>query len=107
KASVKLAAARGRDDDEDRGSGDADPTSWSVQVGAFAEYKPARSAAAAAAKKLGGLVAHANVDVDKAKQGKQVLYRARLTGFTEDEARAACKKLKKAKKACAVVQPAA
>ncbi|MEW5726474.1 MAG: D-alanyl-D-alanine carboxypeptidase [Pseudomonadota bacterium] len=104
KGSVQVAA---RDDDEMRGSGDADPTSWAIQVGAFKDKKPAHRAAATAAKKLGGLIASASIDVDAARQGKQTLYRARLTGFTEDEARAACKKLKRAKKACAVVQPSA
>lgn len=98
-ANAKPAKGRARDD-----AGDADPT-WSVQVGAFSEHKPAHQAAASAAKKLGGLIAHASIDVDKAKQGKQVVYRARLTGFNEDEARAVCKRLKKAKKACTPVQP--
>lgn len=100
-------AARSDDDDELCGSGDADPTSWAIQVGAFKDRKPAHRAAATAAKKLGGLIASAAIDVNQARQGKQTLYRARLTGFTEDEARAACKKLKRAKKACAVVQPSA
>lgn len=100
---VKLAAAAPERDDQ----GDADPVSWSIQVGAFSTYKPAHKAATAAAKKLGGLVASANVGIDKAKQGKETLFRARLTGFTEDQARAACKRLAKAKKACKVVQPSA
>lgn len=106
KGSIKVAARAG-DDDEIRGSGDADPTSWAIQVGAFTDYKPARRAANTAAKKLGGLIANASIDVDKATQGKKILYRARLTGFTEDEARTACKKLKRAKKACAIIQPSA
>ncbi|MGE5547211.1 MAG: D-alanyl-D-alanine carboxypeptidase family protein [Solirubrobacterales bacterium] len=102
---TKVASGRGGRDDEARGSGDADPSSWSVQVGAFGEYDPAHKAAAQAAKKLGGLLAHASISVNKGKQGHQQVYRARLTGFTEDEARAACRKLARAKKACSVVQP--
>lgn len=98
---VKLAAARSREE-----AGDAEPD-WSIQVGAFADNKAARRAANAAAKRLGGLVAHAKLDVDKAKQGSQILYRARLSGFTEDEARLACKRLAKSKQACKVVQPSA
>jgi D-alanyl-D-alanine carboxypeptidase len=93
--------------DEETGAGDNDPTSWAIQVGAFQDMKAARQAAAAAAKKLGGLIAHASMDVDKTGKGAKAMFRARLSGFTEDEARAACKKLKKAKKACAVVQPSA
>ncbi|CAA7613383.1 D-alanyl-D-alanine carboxypeptidase family protein [Magnetospirillum sp. UT-4] len=106
KGKVVMAAARPQDD-ESRGAGDAEPDSWSVQVGAFSAYKPAHKAASAAAKKLGGLVSRATIDVDKAGSGKKALYRARLSGFTEDQALAACKRLAKAKKDCKVVQPSA
>ncbi len=103
---VKTAAVKRRvaDDEEE---GDDDPVSWAIQVGAFAEYKPAHVAASNAAKKLGGLVSRASIRVDKAKQGKQMLFRARLSGFTEDQARAACKRLARAKKDCKLVQPSA
>ncbi|MBX9634429.1 MAG: D-alanyl-D-alanine carboxypeptidase [Magnetospirillum sp.] len=103
KVAQRSRAKASEDDDE----GDLDPASWSIQVGAFAQYKPAHQAASAAAKKLGGLVSRATVDVDKAKQGKQMLFRARLSGFTEDQARAACKRLSRAKKDCKVIQPSA
>ncbi|MCR6631198.1 MAG: D-alanyl-D-alanine carboxypeptidase [Magnetospirillum sp.] len=105
-ASVKLAKAKAaprREEEDDEG--DVDPVSWAIQVGAFNEYKPAHQAASAAAKKLGGLVTRASIDVAKAKQGKQTMYRARLSGFTEDQARAACKRLSRAKKDCKIVQP--
>jgi len=101
---VKVAARRQADDEEE---GDDDPVSWAIQVGAFADYKPAHQAASNAAKKLGGLVSRASISVDKAKQGKQMLFRARLSGFTEDQARAACKRLARAKKDCKVVQHSA
>lgn len=102
-ASLKVAKAKpARKANEDEG--DLDPSSWAVQVGAFSDYKPAHQAASAAAKKLGGLVTKASIDITKARQGKQTTYRARLSGFTEDQARAACKRLSRAKKACTVVQ---
>ena len=85
--------------------GDNEPVSWAIQVGAFEGYKPAHHAAASAAKKLGGLIARASISVDKGKLGKQRVYRARLTGFTEDQASAACRKLAKSRKECRVVQP--
>ncbi len=85
--------------------GDDDPDSWAIQVGAFSDQKVAHKAASTAAKQLGGLVSRANIEVLKAAQGKQTTYRARLSGFTEDQARAACKRLSRAKKACALVQP--
>ncbi|MGE4281188.1 MAG: D-alanyl-D-alanine carboxypeptidase [Magnetospirillum sp.] len=100
-ASFKNAGPR----DED--VGDADPDTWGIQVGAFSDYKTSHKAASSAAQKLGGLVSSATVDVSKAKSGKKTIYRSRLVGFTEDQARAACKRLSKAKKSCAVVQPSA
>ena len=90
---------------EELGAGDAESDAWGVQVGAFRAKNSAHKAATAAAKKLGGLVSRASIDIDAAKQGKGSIYRARLVGFTEDQARAACKRLSRAKKACQVVQP--
>lgn len=102
---VKAQVAQRRRDEADQG--DVDPVSWAIQVGAFNDYKPAHLAASSAAKKLGGLVSRATIAVDKSKQGKQSLFRARLSGFTEDQARAACKRLSRAKKDCKVIQPSA
>lgn len=99
---VALRAPKPRGDDVEEG--DDDPSNWAIQVGAFSDTKTAHKAASNAAKKLGGLVSRANIDVSKYRQGKQTTYRARLTGFTEDQARAACKRLGRAKKACHVVQ---
>ncbi|EME68287.1 D-alanyl-D-alanine carboxypeptidase [Paramagnetospirillum caucaseum] len=98
------AAAADDDDDEDA-VGDADPASWAIQVGAFGEYRPAHKAASDAAKKLGGLVSKASIDIDKTGKGAKTVYRARISGFTEDQARAACKRLGKAGKACKPVNP--
>lgn len=104
KAPKPKAARKPVVEEDDEDEGDDDPMSWAIQVGAFSDYKPAHQAASAAAKKLGGLVTRASIDVSKLRQGKQTTYRARLSGFTEDQARAACKRLSRAKKACAVVQ---
>jgi len=93
--------------DDAEAMGDEDPATWAIQVGAFAGYKPAHHAAAAAAKTLGGLASNAEVDIDKRKAGRHTVFRARLTGFTEDQARAACRKLGKSKHECHVVQPTA
>ncbi|MBC7952475.1 MAG: D-alanyl-D-alanine carboxypeptidase [Rhodospirillaceae bacterium] len=104
---VKAKVARRSRAEEDDDEGDEDPASWAIQVGAFSDYKPAHLAASSAAKKLGGLVSRATIAVDKSKQGKQNMFRARLSGFTEDQARAACKRLSRAKKDCKVIQPSA
>jgi D-alanyl-D-alanine carboxypeptidase len=89
------------DDDED----EVDESAWGIQVGAFNDTKSAHKAATDAAKRLGGLVFKANVEVNKGKAGKHSVFRARLNGFTEEQARAACKRLSRAGKSCKVVQP--
>jgi D-alanyl-D-alanine carboxypeptidase len=99
------AAAAAADDDDDDAVGDADPAGWSIQVGAFSQYKPAHKAASDAARKLGGLVSKASIDIDKAGKGAKAVFRARISGFTEDQARAACKRLGKAGKSCKTVNP--
>lgn len=104
RAIAKAAKGKARPREE-TAVGDADPVPWAIQVGAFSDKGIAHKAATDAAKKLGGLVAKASIDVDHAKQGKQTLFRARITGFNEDQARAACRRLERAKKACKVVQP--
>lgn len=112
KPSSKAVAMRGparadaaADDDDDDAVGDADPASWSIQVGAFGEYRPAHKAATEAAKKLGGLVSRGSIDIDKAGNAKKPVYRARISGFNEDQARAACKRLERAGKVCKLVNP--
>ncbi|CAA7613051.1 D-alanyl-D-alanine carboxypeptidase [Candidatus Terasakiella magnetica] len=109
KAPVKAVAMRGPsakdDDDDDDAVGDADPSGWAIQVGAFGEYKPAHKAATDAAKKLGGLISKGSIDIDKAGSKAKPVYRARISGFTEDQARSACKRLGRAGKNCKLVNP--
>ena len=117
KAPVKAAAAKPQpkklamraparaDDDDDDAVGDADPSAWAIQVGAFNGYSPAHKAASDAARKLGGLVSEATIDIDKSGNKKKPVYRARISGFNEGQARAACKRLERAGKSCKLVNP--
>jgi D-alanyl-D-alanine carboxypeptidase len=95
-------AARGHKSRED--IGDSDPDSWTIQVGAFKEYRPAQQAAAQAARTLGHLVAKGSIDIDKLK-GHKPMYRARLAGLNESQARAACKRLGKSGQSCKLIGP--
>ncbi len=98
-------ADRDDDDDDEDAVGDADPAPWSIQVGAFGQYTPARKAASDAAKTLGRMVSKGAIDIDKAGNAKKPVYRARITGFNQDQARAACKRLERAGKSCKLVNP--
>jgi len=101
-ASAKGTAAKGRKSHED--VGDSDPDSWTIQVGAFKEYRPAQQAAAQAARTLGRLAAKGSIDIDKLK-GHKPIYRARLAGLNESQARAACKRLGKSGQSCKLIGP--
>jgi len=83
--------------------GDADD-GWVIQVGAFKEYKPAQQAATKAANTLGRMIGKGSIDVDKLK-GHPPVYRARLAGLSQSQARAACKRLGKAGQSCKLISP--
>lgn len=86
------------------GSGDAESANWMVQVGAFKQKQSAHAAAVKAVNTL-GLRAGRPV-VSETRSGAGRIYRARVTGFTEGQARAACKKMID-NKSCLVIQPPA
>lgn len=94
------AAKRAADDEA---AGDAED-SWTIQVGAFKEYKPAHQAATKAVHTLGKMVGKGAIDIDKQK-GRTPVYRARLAGFSLSQARAACKRLGKAGQSCKLIGP--
>ncbi len=97
--------APSRKDDDDDAVGDADPSAWAIQVGAFSDYRPAQKAAAEAARKLGGLASEGSIDIDKSSGKTKPVYRARISGFSENQARTACKRLARVGKTCKLVDP--
>ncbi|EPY01441.1 D-alanyl-D-alanine carboxypeptidase [Magnetospirillum fulvum MGU-K5] len=101
-AAAKPAHGKARKGREDMG--DSDLSSWTIQVGAFKDYRPAQQAAAQAARTLGHLAAKGSIDINKMK-GHKPMYRARLAGLNESQARAACKRLGKAGQSCKLIGP--
>ena len=101
KAGTKMLAMRtpAKVEVDDDAVGDADPSAWAIQV-----YRPAHKAAADAARKLGNLASEGAIDIDKSGHKKPV-YRARISGFSESQARTACKRLTHAGKSCKLVNP--
>jgi cell division protein FtsN len=73
---------------------------WAVQVGAFASENLARSAATSA---RGGVPA-GRVAVSPVSQGRNTLYRARVTGLSQPAAQAVCDKLR-GRGGCMVLSP--
>jgi len=78
--------------------------SWAIQVGAYYRYKPAKRAAVAAAKRFPGLLEDTRVMITHVKGQRGRIYRSRLVGLTEAKARAACRRLEKAKVDCLVIR---
>jgi D-alanyl-D-alanine carboxypeptidase len=74
---------------------------WGIQVGAFTAVKPAETAAAAATEKLPKLLKSTEVAVDEitGEDGNK-LYRARLIGLGEQDARKACTELQNQSMPC-------
>jgi cell division septation protein DedD len=77
---------------------------WGIQVGAFASENLARAAAGQARSTLG--TNGTSAQVQPASQGRNILYRARVTGLSDrDAAEQACQRMRRG--ACMVVAPGA
>jgi D-alanyl-D-alanine carboxypeptidase len=84
--------------------GDADDRLWSIQIGAYTVRENAQTAASRAVDAIG--IKTGKIAIVPVKSGKSTVYRARLIGFSEPQARAACKTIeKKNKQDCHVLDP--
>ncbi len=98
----RLAAA---DFNEALGQGDRDASAldkWDVQIGAFRSKQLAQSELEATATEM-EMVATARMVTPMAGPGGDTYYRARFVALPETDARAACERMKAAKRACIVV----
>lgn len=80
------------------------PGKWGVQLGAYSGEAAARNAAEAASKRHASLLGDGRIVVSSSKQGKKAVYRARVMGISEVQARTACRKLN-SDPGCLVLQP--
>ena len=78
---------------------------WGVQVGAFTQEGSAREALISAQKLAPKMLKTAQLFIERARPDQKPLFRARLLGMTEKEARQACAALKTKKMACVPVPP--
>lgn len=77
---------------------------WAVQVGAFATGASAQKAAQVATAGAKAALGHGTIAVAEGKDAKGTrVYRARIAGLTEKEARDACQSLARQKSACVAV----
>lgn len=78
-------------------------SSWSVQLGAFRQPNAAEAVLAKAQARIPA----GEPSVEKLRSDDGTLFRARLVGFTEADARNACDSLKRRNLTCTVVSPIA
>ncbi|WP_404384515.1 serine hydrolase [Caenispirillum salinarum] len=96
---------------EAQGSADpaqtGDPTvgQWGVQVGAFSRYGSAQTKASEAAERLRPSIEGSHPKIATTKDTGDTIYRARVMGMDEGEAREACNFLRVNRMACIVVPP--
>ena len=102
-ASIQPAAPQTTVEEGDRGVGkDGD---WAIQIGAFKLLTTARDAAAAVARRLTDLPDESRIDVALLPSKTRTLYRARVAGLSEGDARVACKQLRRRGETCALILP--
>jgi hypothetical protein len=80
---------------------------WAIQVGAFGREGEAQTAIGLAKAEAHGQLGHARPTVASSRQTHAVLWRARLTGLSREEALRACAKLSHSRKSCIVLSPEA
>jgi D-alanyl-D-alanine carboxypeptidase len=78
---------------------------WGVQVGAFKGYSRAHVVAGEAAEKLEGLPASASVEILPFESQGKTLFRARIVGMAQTNARDICRQLRSTGSPCAMVAP--
>jgi D-alanyl-D-alanine carboxypeptidase len=88
---------------DDTAPGDANW--WGIQVGAYKRYASAQRRVHKAASVLPKILMHARPSIDLVKKRGRDLYRARLLGLRQDDARTACRILKGKAFSCVPISP--
>ena len=105
KAAKKSAKGAGQGQGQDRRrSAPATRGAYGVQVGAFRAAPQARAAMKQAMKRAPDLLRGTFASVGAQQVRNKPLFKATLVGLSRDDAEAACKRLKKQKQDCMVIQ---
>jgi hypothetical protein len=78
---------------------------WAIQIGAYANQTQAHVALASAQNRAHVELAVAHPYVASVRQGRTVLWRARMTGISRDTAVDACQKITRVGNKCIVLSP--
>jgi cell division septation protein DedD len=86
-------------------NGGAANGAWAIQVGAYSSETMAHTALITAREHARSELAVAHTSVSGVRQGRAMLYRARLTGLSREAAVQACGRLAHGRTSCMVVSP--
>ncbi len=78
---------------------------WGIQVGAFIKFAQAQNAVNLASGQIQELLRAAVVDIQVVVAKGRTLYRARMTGMTQERAQESCSQLRAVGQECALVTP--
>ena len=78
---------------------------WAIQVGAYSSETMAHTALVTAREHARSELAVAHTSVSGVRQGRAMLYRARMTGLSRESAVQACERLAHGRTSCMVVSP--
>lgn len=80
-----------------------DTGDWAIQIGAFSNYAKARSYAFSIKQQIPEIKSFP-INVEAAEKDMAVIYRSKITNFTQKDAQDLCNRLKKENKSCIVVK---
>ena len=80
-----------------------DTGDWAIQIGAFSNYAKARSYASNIKKQMPEIKSFP-INVEATEKDMAVIYRSKITNFTQKDAQDLCNRLKKENKSCIVVK---
>ena len=76
---------------------------WAIQVGAYRDIKPARTALRKAITRIPKLTRKTRASISPFMAGDTLMYRARLIGLSSDAAKKACKRLERRRIPCVAI----
>ncbi len=101
-----VASAQTSGDSEGEAEGDGGTDVYAVQVGAFSARGVAQDVAQRVLARMPDVLGGSDVSVTRSVRHRRIMYLARLSGLTEDDALTACATLKAKRQDCLVVKVA-
>lgn len=76
---------------------------YAIQIGSFSDYQRAKSYAVKIKQKLAKKYAVYNIAVEKALSKNKTIYRSKVTGLAQNDAKKICREMKKNRQSCLVL----